>query len=193
MILSDEDVKALKLEVYGPYKCAVEVDALRTVLVKMTEAAVLEKLRQQKPVAEVARSGKRADGQPWHQGIFDEPGRMDLPSGTKLYTAPVPAAVPDSVVKQLEGLAKRCKAYQSAWDTQDLHKQLSYLAFEQAHGVEFEQAYSKITKQRDELLAALDAMLEYTADLDPMQGFEERDSAAVKQARAAIASVKGGA
>ena len=50
MILSDEDVKALKLEVYGPYKCAVEVDALRTVLVRMTEAAVLEKLRQQEPV-----------------------------------------------------------------------------------------------------------------------------------------------
>ena len=95
MILTDEDVKALKLEVYGPHKCAVEVDALRTVLVKMTEAAVLEKLRQQKPVAEVARYGKRADEQPWHQGVFDESGRMDLPSGTKLYTAPVPAAVPD--------------------------------------------------------------------------------------------------
>lgn len=37
-----------------------------------------------------------------------------------------------------------------------------------------------------DLLEALDAMLGYTADLNPMQGFDEYDHEAVKQARAAI-------
>lgn len=65
-----------------------------------------------------------------------------------------------------------------------------------AKKVESERLVARVREleaQNAELLAVLDAMLEYTADLDPMQGFEERDSAAVKKARAAIASVKGGA
>ena len=99
MILTDEDVKSLKLEVYGPHKCAVEVDALRTVLVKVTEAAVLEKLRQQKPVA-------------WHhpeEGLSYENHYL---GNTPLYAAPVPAAVPDqwSLVRKAVGLAiEACK------------------------------------------------------------------------------------
>ena len=95
MILTDEDVKALKLEVYGPYKCAVEVDALRTVLVKMTEAAVLEKLRQQKPVAWAAFADNgniriwTSASETMRKLAADE--GMEL---TPLYSAPVPATTP---------------------------------------------------------------------------------------------------
>lgn len=42
-----------------------------------------------------------------------------------------------------------------------------------------------------DLLNALQEMLSYTADLDPMQGFDDHDHPAVKQAIAAIAKATG--
>jgi hypothetical protein len=42
-----------------------------------------------------------------------------------------------------------------------------------------------------ELLEALEAMLSYTAELDPLQGFDWHDHLAVSQARAAIAKARG--
>ena len=105
MILTDEDVKALKLEVYGPHKCAVEVDVLRTVLVKMTEAVLLEKLRQQEPVAWAAFADN-GNIRIWTSASetmrkLAADNSMELPP---LYAAPVPAAVPDDVVKQRDEL-----------------------------------------------------------------------------------------
>ena len=49
MLLTDEEIEALKLTVYGQHKSAVEIDALRTVLVRMAEVKILEKIG--KPVA----------------------------------------------------------------------------------------------------------------------------------------------
>lgn len=44
-------------------------------------------------------------------------------------------------------LIERLKAYQQAWDKKDLHKQLSQLVFNEAHGVEFERAYQLLEQQ----------------------------------------------
>ena len=48
----------------------------------------------------------------------------------------------------------------------------------------------RLHEANTELLAALNAMLTYTADLNPAQGFDDDDHNAVKQSRAAIAKAE---
>lgn len=99
------------------------------------------------------------------------------------------------IQKQSANLEKQCKAYQSAWDAKDLNKQLSGIAFEQEHGVDFERAYSEVAKQRDGLLAALVQVRDWDDDrrkLGQMQ-MPPESRAIIDDAikTAVIASVKG--
>lgn len=74
MILTDKEMKEIHSSTFGK--------GLQT-FARGIESAVLEKLRQQKPVAVINKFG-----------IYLESAGLNAPVGTKLYTAPVPA-VPD--------------------------------------------------------------------------------------------------
>lgn len=73
-------------------------------LIEDVESAVLEKLKQQGPVGEVIRQFSCGN----FGGITVRFLTTDVPHGTRLYAAPVPAAVPDGLIEKIKeyGAAK---------------------------------------------------------------------------------------
>lgn len=90
---------------------------------------------------------------------------------------------------QIGYLHKRLRAFQSAWDSHDLKKQLCEIEVQHTYGCQSMQLIARLTAERNELLTAIGAII-VAQHAGPMT---DEIYAAWKQGKAAITKIHGGA